>query len=97
MGDLSDSNDIDRVLRCEAGRKKLDGIRAVFKGKEVSGVEFSNDVNAVLVTIAFTTGETLECFMPELMLDALRDTFRAEIEEEYYRDFPDRRADGGRP
>ncbi len=91
MGDYSDSRDVDRFLRCEAGVKRLDEIRAMFIGKEVSGAEFSNDVDAVLVTITFATGESVECFLPELMLDALKETFRAEIQEEYYRDYPERR------
>ena len=90
MGDYSDSRDVDRFLRCEAGVKRLDELRAMFIGKEVSGVEFSNDVDAVLVTITFATGENIECFLPELMLDALKETFRAEIQAEYYKDYPER-------
>ncbi len=91
MGDLSDMADIDRWLRCNNGKKRQDEIRAMLTGKTVSNVEFSNDVNAVLVTITFATGESIECFMPELMLDALKETYSAEIQEEYFRDYPDRR------
>jgi hypothetical protein len=60
-------------------------------GKTVASVEFNNDVNSVLVTVTFATGESIEVFMPELMLDALKETFRAEIQEEYYCDYPERR------
>ena len=94
MGDLSDMSDIDRWLRCTAGKKRLDEIRASMVGKTVASVEFNNDVNSVLVTITFATGESVEVFMPELMLDALKETFRAEIEEEYFKDYPDRRPKG---
>jgi len=91
MGDLSDVRDVDRFLRCESGQRKLGEIRAMLAGKTVKEVEFSNDVNSVLVILTFTTGEKVELFLPELMLDALKETFRAEIQEEYYRDYPDRR------
>ena len=91
MGDFSDMRDIDRFLRCNGGKRRLEEIRAMFVGKTVAQVEFSNDVDSVLVTISFTTCESIECFLPELMLDALRETFQADIQEEYWRDYPDRR------
>ena len=91
MGDYSDSRDVDRFLRCKSGMKRLTDIRAMFVGKTVAKIDFSNDVDAVLVTISFATGENVEVFMPELMLDALKETFRGEIQEEYFKDYPERR------
>ena len=91
MGDYSDMRDIDRFMRCEAGQRRLGEIRAMFVGKTVAEVEFSNDVDSVLVTLTFATDEKVELFLPELMLDALKETHRAEIQEEYWRDYPERR------
>lgn len=91
MGDFADMRDIDRFLRCEAGQKKMVEIRALFTGKTVTEVAFSNDVDSVLVGLTLDSGEHVELFLPELMLDALKETFEAEIREEYFKDYPDRR------
>ena len=91
MGDYSDLRDICRVMRCDSGKRRLDEIRASLIGKTVAKVDFTNDVDSVLVTLTFTTDEIVECFLPELMLDALRETFHAAIQEEYWRDYPERR------
>lgn len=91
MSDLSDMNDIDRFMRCETGQRKLGEIRSLFVGKAVAEVEFSNEIHAVGVTLTFASGEAVALVLPELMLDALKEEFRAEIREEYYRDYPERR------
>ncbi len=91
MGDFSDMRDVDRFMRCDAGRKRLAEIQAAFVGKTIARTEFSNDVDSVLVTLTFDSGECIELFLPELMLDALRETFEAEIREEFFKDYPDRR------
>ena len=91
MGDFSDMRDVDRFMRCDAGRKRLAEIQAAFVGKTIAKVEFTNDVNSVLATLTFESGESVELFLPELMLDALRETFQADIQEEYWRDYPERR------
>ncbi len=91
MGDFSDMRDVDRFMRCENGRKRLAEIQAAFVGKTIAKVDFTNDVDSVLVTMSFDSGESLELFLPELMLDALRETFQADIQEEYWRDYPERR------
>jgi hypothetical protein len=83
--------DIDRFLRCDGGKGRLDEIRAALVGKTIAKVDFTNDVDSVLVTISFTTDESVELFLPELMLDALRETFQADIKEEYFKDYPERR------
>jgi hypothetical protein len=91
MGDYADIRDIDRFLRCDGGRRRLDEIRAAFVGKTVAKVMFTNDVDSVLVTLTFDSGENVELFLPELMLDALREIFHADIQEEYFKDYPERR------
>jgi hypothetical protein len=83
--------DIDRFLRCTAGKQRLDEIQAAFVGKTIAKVDFTNDVDSVLVTLTFDSGESVELFLPELMLDALRETFQADIQEDYWLDYPDRR------
>ena len=37
------------------------------------------------------SGEHVEVWMPELALETLKETFQADIREEYYRDYPERR------
>lgn len=91
MGDLSDMADLDRWLRCDAGKKRLEEIRAFFMGRTVVDVEFGNEVQHVGVTITFTTGDKAGVEMSELTLDHLKEEFRVEMLEEYYRDYPDRR------
>jgi len=91
MGDYSDMRDIDRFLRCTGGKQRLDEIRAALVGKTVAKADFTNDVDSVLVTLTFESGESVELFLPELMLDALRETHGAAIQEEFFKDYPDRR------
>ena len=91
MGDLADMRDVSRFMRCTTGQQKLDEIRAAFVGKTVAKADFTNDVDSVLVTLTFESGESVELFLPELMLDALRETHGAAIQEEFFKDYPDRR------
>jgi hypothetical protein len=58
----------------------------------VEEVELSNEINAMLATILLDSGEKVELFLAELMLEALKETYRAEIQVKYFKDCPERRS-----
>ena len=94
MGDLCDMSDCDRFMRSTTGQAHLDEIVTMLKGKTVTDVTFSNEIHYIATTLHLDDGETFAVFQPSLEVDALREEFADAIEEEYYRDFPERRPGG---
>jgi len=84
-------NDIDRFVRSEAGKAHLDEIVAMLKGRTITEVDFSNEVHCVATTLHLDDGETFVVFQPSLEVDALREEFADAIQEEYFKDYPERR------
>ena len=97
MGDICDMNDIDRVTRSPEGMARLDGIRETLVGRTVTAVEFSNEIHAISILLCLDNGDTFLAMDPSLDVDALREEFAEVIQREYLVDYPERRADGGRP
>ena len=97
MGDISDMNDIERVLRSPEGQAHLQEIRQMLRGRTITEVSFSNEVHALAATLHLDDGETFAVFQPSLEVDALRETFAEAIEEEYYKDYPERRLKENEP
>jgi hypothetical protein len=91
MGDLSDMNDIDRFLRCEAGKKHLESLRSQLVGKRITDVTFSNEVFGIMTTLHLDNGGTFLVLDLSLTIETLRDEFPEAIEEEYYKDYPERK------
>jgi hypothetical protein len=91
MGDVCNMNDCERFLRSDAGKAYLDEITAMLKGKGIVEVSFSNEVHCIATTLLLDDGTTFDLWQPSLDVDALREQFADAIEEEYYKDFPDRR------
>ena len=91
MGDACNMADIERFMRCEAGKAHLDEIVSMLKDHTIVDVSFSNETCCVATTLHLDDGETFVVFQPSLDVDALRDEFADVIEEEYYIDFPERR------
>lgn len=91
MGDASDMADIERFMRCEAGMTRLDEITAMLKGRAIVDVSFSNETWCVATTLHLDDGKTFVVFQPSLEVNALREQFEDALDEEYYRDFPERR------
>ena len=91
MGDICDMNDIERFLRSESGKAHLDEIVAMLKGRTITDVMFFNEVHCVATTLCLDDNTTFVLFQPSLEVDALREEFADAIEEEYYKDFPERR------
>ena len=91
MGDLSNMNDLERFLRSPEGQAHLDEIIAMLKGRTITDVTFSNEVNFIETTLSLDDGETFVLFQPSLEVDALREEFADVIQREYYVDYPERR------
>ena len=83
MGDMSDMNDLDRVMRSSEGMARLDAIRAELVGRTIVGVDFSNGVRAISVTLRLDDGGAFEAPDPSLEVDVLRDEFASVIRREY--------------
>jgi hypothetical protein len=91
MGDLSNMNDLERFLRSPEGQAHLEEIRTMLKGRTITDVTFSNEVNFIETTLSLDDGESFVIYQPSLEVDALREEFAEAIREEYYKDYPERR------
>ena len=91
MGDLSDGNDCDRFMRSSQGQAHLDQIVAMLKGRTIKDISFSNEVHCVATTLHLDDGGSFVVFQSSLDVDVLREEFAEVIEEEYYKDYPERR------
>ena len=91
MGDICDMNDCERFLRCRKGKAHLKKIVAMLKGRTITEVAFSNEVHCVATTLVLGDNSEFVIFQPSLEVDALREEFAEAIQEEYYKDYPERR------
>jgi hypothetical protein len=91
MGDLCNMNDCERFLRSKDGKAHLDEIVAMLKGRTITEVTFSNEVHCVATTLCLDDNSEFAIFQPSLEVDALREEFAEAIQEEYYKDYPERR------
>jgi hypothetical protein len=90
MGDACNMADIERFLRSTDGQTHLAEISAMLKGHTIVDVSFSNEIWSVATTLHLDDGETFVVYQPSLEVDALREQFVETLQEEYYKDFPDR-------
>ena len=91
MGDLCDMNDVDRFLRSAEGRKHLESLKSQLVGKRIKDVTFSNEVFGIMTTLHLDDGGTFRVLDLSLTVETLRDEFPEAIEEEYYKDYPERK------
>lgn len=91
MGDLSNMNDLERFLRSSEGQAHLEEIRSMLKGRTITDVTFSNEVNFIETTLSLDDGESFVIYQPSLEVDALRGEFADVLRREYYVDYPERR------
>jgi hypothetical protein len=91
MGDACNMADIERFMRSEIGKGHLETIRATLQGHTIVDVTFTNEISCIATTLHLSDGESFVVFQPSMDVDALREEFADTIEDEYYRDFPDRR------
>jgi len=91
MGDICDTNDLERFLRSPEGKAHLEEIRKILHGHTIREVTFSNEVHFIATTLHLDDGETFVVFQPSMEVGAIRSEFEEVIEREYYVDYPDRK------
>ena len=91
MGDLCDMNDCGRFLRSREGKRYLENIKNQLVRRRVTDVTFSNEVFGIMTTLHLDDGGTFLVLDLSLQVEVLRDGFPEAIEEEYYKDYPERR------
>ena len=91
MGDICNMYDLERFMRSSEGRVRLEEIETMLLGHTIQEVSFSNETHCIATTLHLDDGETFVIFQPSLQVEAIRETFEETIEEEYFKDYPDRR------
>ncbi|HOZ48668.1 MAG TPA: hypothetical protein PLO37_15620 [Candidatus Hydrogenedentes bacterium] len=91
MGDAGDLKDVERFIRSETGQGILAQVRKAFQGRWISDVSFNPDVKGVRATVVFHAGEPVDVLLPDLTLERIQRDHEEVLEEEYYRDYPERR------
>ena len=91
MGDICDMNDLERFLRSPEGKERLDEIANMLKGRTISAVEFSNEIQFVATTLTLDDGSTFMISQPSLEVDVIRDEFEDVLKREYLVDYPERK------
>ena len=91
MGDLCNLNDLERFLRSPEGQAHLEEIRAMLKGRTITDVSFTNEVQFIETTLHLDDGETFLILQPSLDVDTLREEFAEVLRREYYVDYPERK------
>ena len=91
MGDIWDVNDVARFMRSIEGRKHLESLRNQLLGKLITDVTFSNEVFGIMTTLHLDNGDTFRVLDLSLTVETLRDEFAEAIEQEYYKDYPERK------
>ena len=92
MGDISNMNDIERLMRSDIGKAHLDEIVRMLKGHTIVEVSFSNETHFIATTLHLDKGGgTFLVFQPSLTIEAIREQFADVLEREYYKDYPERK------
>ncbi len=91
MGDASDEADLDRFMRSVAGRAYLDEIVRMLKDRKIIEISFRNQVHAIVTRLHLDDGGAFDLWQPSLSFEAVQEAYEESIEEEYYKDYPDRR------
>lgn len=91
MGDVCNSNDLERFMRSPEGKAHMESIRQMLVGRTILDVTFSNETYFVATTLHLDDGETFDVFQPSMEVDVLREEFGEVLEREYYADYPERR------
>lgn len=91
MGDLCDANDCARFMRSTEGKRHLESLKNQLLGKRITDVTFSNEIFGIMTTLHLDNGTTFVVLDLSLTVETLRDEFAEAIEEEYYKDYPERK------
>ncbi len=91
MGDGSDHADIARFMRSAEGQAYLSGMAGALTGRRIEGVLFENATHHLSTVLRLDDGRTFSMVQPGHEAEVLRSQFGRAIQEEYYREYPERR------
>lgn len=91
MGDGSDHADIARFMRSAQGQTYLQDLAGSLSGRRIEAVVFENETHHLATVLRLDDGRTLSAVQPEHEAEGLRRKFGGAIQEEYYREYPERR------
>jgi len=91
MGDGSDHADIARFMRSAQGQAYLQDLAGALSGRRIKGVVFENQTHYLATVLRLDDGRTFSVVQSEHEAEGLRRKFGGAIQEEYYRDYPERR------
>jgi hypothetical protein len=91
MGDGSDHADIARFMRSAEGQAYLKQLASVLTGRRIEGVVFENQTHHLATVLQLDNGCTFSAVQSEHEAETLRGNFGGAIQEEYYREYPERR------
>lgn len=83
--------DVERFMRSAKGIAYLEGIKASLTGRTIVDVSFSNEVSFIATTLHLNDGTTFFVMEASLDVEVLREEFKEVIDEEYFKDYPERR------
>lgn len=91
MGDGSDHADVARFMRSTAGQAYLKELAGALRGRRIENVTFENETHHLATVLRLDNGESFSAVQPEHEAENLRRRFGGAIQEEYYREYPERR------
>ena len=97
MGDIRDMNDCERFYRSKAGQAFIEENTAMLKGRTIVDVSYSNETQCIATTLHLDDHSQFVVFQPSMDVGILREDFADAIEEEYFKDYPERRPKGKKP
>ena len=92
MGDICDMNDVGRFMRSARGKTHLESLRSRLVGRRITDVTFSNEIFGIMTILQLDGGGPFRVLDLSLTVETLRDEFPDAIEEEYYKDYPERKS-----
>lgn len=91
MGDGSDHADIARFMRSAQGQAYLNELASALTGRRIERVVFENQTHHLATVVRLDNGQEFSALQPEHEAQGLRQRFGGAIQDEYYRDYPERR------
>jgi len=91
MGDGSDHADIARFMRSAEGQAYLKDVASALTGRRIESVVFENATHHLSTVVRLDDGRVFSAVQPNHEAEVLRSNFGRAIQDEYYREYPERR------
>ncbi len=91
MSDGNDHADIARFMRSAQGQVHLSEMASALSGRRIESVSFENATHHLTTVLRLDDGRVLCAVQGEHEAETLRSKFGGAIQEEYYREYPERR------